>query len=436
VVYDNQSYMHHFPTALGYIATMFQRMNCDVEIWNQDLHHYPDEMLTDYLNKNKFDIVGMSFVGGYYQYRRLLFLSDAINKSKQRPLFVLGGHMVSPDPEYFIKKTKADIIVIGEGENVVVDIVNGKRTSVQRGNLIKNLDNIPFPAYELFPMECYRLLRKENCENTDFVMPIISSRGCTFKCNFCYRMDKGFRPRSIESIVEEIKLLKADYGINYIVFNDELLMSSVDRAIKISNALSKLNIKWWCNGRLNYAKSDLLKLMKQSGCVFINYGVESVDNDVLRKMNKALTVKQIINGVEATLEAGISPGLNVIWGNIGDTLDILDRNVRFLIKYGDGSQLRTIRPVTPYPGSPLFDHAVEQGLIKDVEDFYENKHTNSDLLTCNFTKMTEVEMNIALYRANRMLIADYYSKKSNKTIQQARNLYTNNNENFRGFRQI
>ncbi len=92
-------------------------------------------------------------------------------------------------------------------------------------------------------------------------------------------MDKGFRARSPESIVEEIAKLKKDYRISFITFSDELLMSSTQRTVELCETIIKnnLDIKWDCNGRLNYAKPDVLKLMKEAGCVFINYGIESLD---------------------------------------------------------------------------------------------------------------------------------------------------------------
>jgi len=427
--------MHHFPSGLAYIASTLESKGVDVVVWSQDMNHYPDNDLTTHLDKNKYDVIGLSFVGGYYQYNKLLSLSKAINRSKNRPLFVLGGHMAPPDPEYFRKVTGADVIVMGEGERVIEDIILGKREKSQGRELIQDLDTIPFPAYHLFPMEYYRLLRQPNCEKSDFVMSMISGRGCPFKCNFCYRLDKGFRPRDIDGVVEEIKLLKANYGITYIEFQDELMMSSVSRMVDISKALGKLDIKWNCMGRLNYAKPDLLKLMKESGCVYVGYGVECFDNQVLKNMSKALTEKQIINGINATLDAGITPGTFVMWGNIGDNVETLQKTVDFVLEYGNEKQIRTMRPVTPYPGSPLFDFAKKEGLIKDVEDFYENKHINSDLLTCNFTDLSDKEFYSSLNHANKTLINNYYNKKREADITTTEELYSGKTVDFRGYRQ-
>lgn len=456
VAYDNEMYIHTFPQGLAYIAAVMLKNGYEVEIYSQDKNRYPDEHLTDYLNKNKFDVIGVGTIGGYYQYRKLLKISDAINMSKQRPFYVIGGHGPSPEPEFFLRKTKADAIVRGEGEITIVELLeaiaghkplnkikgiayldDNKIIITEERSPIKDIDKIPFPAYDLFPIDYYKLLRMPHTANYDFVMPVLSGRGCAFKCNFCYRMDRGFRPRKNESIIEEIGFLKNKYSITYISFSDELLMSSAQRTVSLCEDLikAKLNVKWACNGRLNYAKPDVLKLMKKAGCVFINYGIEAIDDQVLKNMNKALTVDQIIKGIETTLSAGVSPGFNIIFGNIGESRETLSRGVEFLLKYDDGAQLRTIRPVTPYPGSPLYYYAIEKGMLKDCEDFYENKHINSDLFSVNFTDLTDEELNQCLLEANTVLIRNYFNNKLNEMLKKVKNLYLNKDSSFRGFRQ-
>jgi len=457
VVYDNASYIHYFPQGLGYIAAVLLREGHDIVIYSQDKFHYPDEHLTEYLDKNKFDAIGVGVIGGYYQYRKLLKISKAINRSKNRPFYMLGGHGPSPEPEFFLKKTQADVIVIGEGEITVVKLLEavanhrslavvkgiafreGNKVVVnQRQPLIEDLNTLPFPAYDLFPMDYYRLLRLPHATNTDFVMPLSATRGCKFKCNFCYRMDEGYRTRSNESVIDEIRFLKQKYGITYVIFSGELLMASVEEMIRLCEDIikAKLNIKWFCDGRLNYAQPKVLSLMKQAGCVFINYGIEAMDDQILKNMNKALTTKQIIKGIEATLDAGISPGYNIIFGNIGENTETLNKGVEFLLKYDNCAQMRTIRPVTPYPGSPLYYYAIEKGLLKDCEDFYENKHINSDLLAVNFTDMSDEEFHRCLLEANTRLLTNYFQKKLSATIGQTEKLYLEKDASFRGYRQI
>ena len=120
IVYDNDSYIHWFPQGLAYIATALRNAGHEVEIYNQDRYHYPESHLTDYLTRSPFDVVGLGVIGGYYQYRKLLKISEAVNRVPNRPYYILGGHGPSPEPEFYLKKARADAIVIGEGEITII----------------------------------------------------------------------------------------------------------------------------------------------------------------------------------------------------------------------------------------------------------------------------------------------------------------------------
>ncbi|MCX5706017.1 MAG: radical SAM protein [Candidatus Omnitrophica bacterium] len=456
VIYDNDSFIHWFPHGMAYIASALKNAGHKVTIYNQDKFHYPETHLTQYLNSHEFDVVGVGVIAGYHQYRKLLEISEAVNLADRKPFYVLGGHGPSPEPEYFLKKTNADVVVLGEGEITIVELLdalqdkkdlhsvdgiafldNNKLVVTKERAPIKEIDTIPLPAWDLFPMDYYSLIREPHIRNKEKCFPVISGRGCPFNCNFCYRMDKGIRIRSSQSVIEEIQILKKDYNISYIAFMDELFMSSPVRTIKLCEDFinAKLNIKWSCNGRLNYATPEVLKVMKKAGCVFIGYGIECMDDEILKVMNKNLTVEQITKGIEATLSIGISPGFNIIFGNIGENEKTLQASVDFLLKYDDHSQLRTIRPVTPYPGSPLYYYAKEKGLLKDVEEFYEKRHINSDLLSINFTSLTDEEFYKHLFEANKKLLKNYSECKLDEHIEAFRKLYLERDVNFRGLRQ-
>ena len=250
-------------------------------------------------------------------------------------------------------------------------------------------------------------------------------------------MRDGFHERSIEAIIEEIKYLNKNYNINHFQFADELLMSSERRIEKICESLLKLpfKIKWDCNGRLNFAKTSQLEIMKKSGVQYINYGIESLNQSILNQMGKGLQTSQIYQGVEATLTSGISPGLNFIWGFPGDTKENLFECVEFLKKYDPCDELRTIRPVTPYPGCRLWDKALKDGLVKDAEDFYENLHKNSDLFSINFMDMPTEDAHRLLRFANFELIRNYFMKRMERSVSSCEKLYRGDTS-FRGFRAV
>jgi len=461
IAYDNGSFIHHFPLGLGYIASALREAGHDVEIYNQDKNHWPDQHLATYLYHNPVDVVGLGIIAGYYQYQKILAISKAVMEARSAGvefLYVLGGHGPSPEPEFFLKKTGADVVVLGEGERTFVELLDAEKQGIGREAvngiyflaedgtgvktaarpLISNIDGIPWPAWDLFPMDYYSLIRLSHTANEDRVAAVVSARGCPFKCNFCYRLDKGIRLRSPEPIVTEMQELRSKYGMNYFGFLDELLMFGEQRTIAVSNAIEEAffgSVKWACNGRLNYATPKVLKAMKDSGCVEINYGVECFDDEVLRRMNKQLTTRQIEEGTKATLDSGITPTLNVMFGNLGETEETLWKTVEFMLKYDPHETLRTIRPLTPYPGSPLYYQAIEMGLLEGPEDFYENKHTNSDLMSVNFTDIPDDRFYELLLQANGMLIEKYYERQRERNEEVLDSLYRKKDASFRGFRQ-
>jgi radical SAM superfamily enzyme YgiQ (UPF0313 family) len=176
--------------------------------------------------------------------------------------------------------------------------------------------------------------------------------------------------------------------------------------------------------------------MKRSGASYVNYGIESLNQNLLNQMHKGLTVEQITDGVEATLSCDLSPGINLIWGFPGDSIENLELAADFIKKYDPCHELRTIRPVTPYPGTELYRLAIEKGLLAGPEDFYENKHKNSDLVAVNFTDIPTDEMHKALYRVNAGLVRHYQEKRFNRLDESMKGLYSGTDTGFRGYRDV
>lgn len=434
IAYDNGSHIPFFPLNLAYLAASLKDSGHVVRICQQDIDHSPDSEIAETIRFAKPDVVGLGFVGGYFQYAKAKSIAAVVNSSESRRKFkfVIGGHGPGAAPEYFLDKLGADHVIVGDGEDAIMSIddpiICGGRCRPDG-----------WPEYHLFPVDTYKLHRFPNSSPTDFTMPMLSGRGCPFSCSFCYRMTPGFWPRDVEDVVAEMEMLNEDFKINHFQFADELLMSSKARAVEFSEAIMRLpfKVKWDCNGRLNYADKEVLFIMKRSGCNYINYGVEAMDDDVLRRMNKHLTVDATYQGVEATIAAGITPGLNLIWGSPGDTTQTLQKAVEFLLRYDGISELRTIRPVTPYPGTALFDLAIDEGLIDGVEDFYERKHINSDLFTVSFMEgITPREADLHLMKANERLVSAYYGRLAIATNARSRAFYSGEIKEFRGYRPV
>lgn len=116
VAYDNESMLSWFPQGLAYLASACRDAGHEVEIYQQDIYHWDDSHLTSKLDGGEYDLVLVSIIGGYYQHKKLIKLSDAINNSERRDGFsyLIGGHGPASDPKYFLELTKADFVGIGE----------------------------------------------------------------------------------------------------------------------------------------------------------------------------------------------------------------------------------------------------------------------------------------------------------------------------------
>ena len=470
IIHDLYQEDNHFPLNIGYLSAVLIKQGFDVKICCMDLFHYTNIELTKYLQKEHFDLIGISFLASRF-IETVLPLCKVINKYKKDAWLVLGGHGPSPIPKYMIEKTNADIVCIGESEDMIVELLKckigdgdlsningiaykyGIQSSIiinERRTPIRSLDSIPFPEWSLFPMKKYsNCLEFPGMDKNDKLLPIITSRGCINRCNFCYRMEKGIRLRSIKNVVSEMIILNIVYGITYFNICDELFGYPKKRVFEFQEELERqdLHIKYFCAVRVDTVDKEILQSLKESGCKFLNFGFESSDQKVLDLMHKNTTVKQNMDALELSKEIGFNIGLNFIWGNYGDTKKSLMDNVQIIKKYSTYSQLRTIRPVTPYPGCELYYDAIEKGLLKDPKDFF-RKFKNSDLITVNFTKYPLDVCYQLLYKANKELINDYYSHisknyKELKTnwineayplIQNFYNLYFNDNTRFRGAR--
>ncbi|MBN2421618.1 B12-binding domain-containing radical SAM protein [Candidatus Woesearchaeota archaeon] len=461
IIHDVYQEDNQFPLGPGYLAAVLNDKGAYVESYCMDIFHYTHEQLAEHLQKNEYDLICLGFLAARFK-ETVLDLSRVINQNKKNAWLVLGGHGPSPIPEYVLKTTQADVIAIGEAENTIVELLkckisdgdlsevhgiaypeNNEIRITQKNNIVKNLDNIPFPLWDIFPMAKYTTcLQLFNQESNEKSFVFLTSRGCVNRCNFCYRLEKGLRLRSISNIIEEFRQLYDRYGLNCYFFMDELFVLNKKRLLEFEKALkdANLKIKFSCNARVDIMDEEMVRILKRCGCQFINFGFESSDDNVLKLMNKNATVEQNIRTLEVVKKVGgIGMGLNFLWNNLGDSERTLKQNVALIKRYNTYDQCRTIRPVTPYPGSDLYYKLIELGKLKGPEDFF-NRFINSDLILVNLMDMPDKEAYQHLLKANTELILDHYKhtqgdmEKANALIRKFKDLYEGRITNFRGAR--
>jgi anaerobic magnesium-protoporphyrin IX monomethyl ester cyclase len=256
-----------------------------------------------------------------------------------------------------------DIIVLGEGEETIVEVMDninadlsGVNGIIYRQNdqvvktkpraRIQNLDKINYPAFELIDFNNYT------------VTSITASRGCTFKCSFCdttqYWGRKNYY-RSVENVINELKILVNDYGLTEFEFVDDTFVINRKWVERFCKELKKanLNIKWNCNVRVGLMDEPLMKLMADSGCYLVFYGIESGSNRILKRINKGFTREEAIEAIKTSSKYfHVMPSF--IWGFPFETMDDLKETLSFhdfCVEIGCTIWLLTL---TPLPLSELF----------------------------------------------------------------------------------
>ena len=456
IVHDNYQQDNYFPLGPAYIASYLRENGHDITTYCMDVFHYTNEELAIFLDKHSFDYIGVGFLAGRFN-ETIIDLCKVINEHKKDAKIVVGGHGPSPIPRYMIRKLNIDFVIIGEGEETFLEIVNDvplkKIAGVAfklnndiivnpRRKPIHNLDTLPFPAWDLFPIEKYiNAVKWPGWKEGDKTFCILTSRGCINACTFCYRIEKGIRVRSIPNIIDEIKALHSIYGINYFLIQDECFILSEQRLRSFVDAIINLpfKIKYYCDSRVEVFSNNIAGMLKGSGCQFVNFGFESMSQRVLDNIKKNTTIEQNIRAAKIAKKNNLPMGLNFIWNMPGDTFESLTENVDFLMMHNTYVQLRTIKPATPYPGCELYYWAILNGRLEGPEDFFA-RFKNLDLITVNLTDLNLDEMYNALYQANGNLIIDHYRNttcnydEAKNIINQFKRLYFEGETKFRGAR--
>ena len=220
---------------------------------------------------------------------------------------VFGGVHPSVMTEETLVNSVVDFVVRDEGEMTVRELVdgispsqidglswkdNGKIIHNSQRQLIKDLNKIPPPAYHLLPMKKYRPAIGSYKRLP--AMSMFATRGCPGRCTFCHRTFYGkLRARSARNIIEEIMILKRNYGIKEITFYDDTFTTFKNVISEFCERIiyDKVDITWSCFTRVNHIDIEILKCMKEAGCHLVLFGVESADEQILKNINKKVSLQ-------------------------------------------------------------------------------------------------------------------------------------------------
>jgi len=305
---------------------------------------------------------------------------------------VLGGAHPSTLPQEELQDNNIDFVIIGEGENSFMDLlreIEGKRKfSLIDGiayrengaikvnpkrNFIMNLDELPFPAWDLLPLDKYSNINQPHgtqTKNLPFV-PILTSRGCPNNCIFCSVHNiwgKNFRKRSAGNVLSEIEYLINNFGIREIHFEDDNLTLARKRAIEIFKGIKdkKFDISWSTpNGiSIDTIDEEILNLMKESGCYSVSFGIESGDKYVLTNIvKKKLNLERVSKIISHAKKLGLETAVFFVVGFPDETIKQLKNSFRFARNiHADNVNFFF---ATPLPGTELWKQVKEKKLFPD-----------------------------------------------------------------------
>lgn len=236
---------------------------------------------------------------------------------------------------------------------------NGKILDTPAAAEEKDLDKFPFPAYNLLPsMRPY---------HTSMFRPIytlvMSSRGCPFQCAFCAYAATRYRERSPENVVEELKWLKRDFGLENFVFFDDTISLNMDRASAIFRLMAKhgLGLKFGMCTRVDRINEEMIRSAKAAGCVEAGFGIESGSQKVLDACKKGITIAQIRDAIRICKAHDIKTMASVVLGLPGETEDTIKETFR-LMEELDPYYCQYATAV-PFPGTEMFSMLKERGQI-------------------------------------------------------------------------
>lgn len=423
------NYNYNLPLGLGYISAVLKSAGYQVDCLN--LNHcegYIENIIDKSLCKQKYDYVCTGNVSlGYSITEKII---NAVHAHESCPKIVLGGIIITSEPELMFKSLNPDFAVIGEGEETILELleyleqgenleeVKGIGYRDKDGNIIfttmrepiKDLDALPMPDFEGFGYE--DLLDHQHSNDYYFSnlfdIPrtywLIASRGCPFQCTFCYHYNR-YVGRTIDGIMEELNMMVRRYRINNISIYDDCFSINKDRLYEFCRRIKELreevswDLKWTCQMTVKTLDKESLKIMKEAGCHSISYGFESYSPIVLKSMRKPITPQLIDRAFHETLDAGIAIQGNFIFGDIAETPETAKETLDYW-KMNCKGQIH-LDFIQPYPGSVIYNHCLKKGIINDKLDFIKNKMGS---LYFNMTdKMTDEEFTQLKYDISKAL---------------------------------
>lgn len=403
----------HVPIGLAIVAKVLLLAGHDVRVLDINGERLSKQQVLERFDLNdEYDVVGAGGLITTYKY--LTWLIPEIRKRNPRSTIVLGGGVVTSSPRMLLGRTPADIAVVREGEETIVELLAALRDNkplkeirgiafknqdgtievTQPRPLVEDLDALPFPAYELFPMKTYLAnVCHADSINKRTEVDLIAARGCPYSCRYCYHIfGRGVRYRSPENVIAELQYLIERYSPESFLLLDELFITTKKRVKAFCDLLreARIDIPWSCYARVNVVDDEMLRTMKSAGCYRVGYGIESGSQRILDNMGKRVKIEQAERAIRLTRRAGLQCGMTFMFGYPGENLETIRETVDFCKR---NLVQATFFYTTPYPGTELYNEC--EDVVLDVfgsEEKFVEVLGDAAQFTVNLTEFPDEEL--------------------------------------------
>ncbi|UCC44075.1 MAG: radical SAM protein [Candidatus Zixiibacteriota bacterium] len=366
----------HIPINLLVLAACIED-RAEVRVFDPE---YDDQELKD-VKDFQPDIIGFtSFTQNYHRAREIA--ANLKSEFGSRATYIMGGVHATVKPQETFREMGVDMLFVGEGEQAIRDVVDGKPPEQIGGayigngmptppELIQDLDTVPLPAYHLMPDFEKYLIPPGTIRGTwqkRGTVALMSSRGCPFSCIFCgshVMFGRKVRHRSVDNVIDEVRVLHEQWGVRSIWFADDTFTVNKKWVIEFCEKVQPFGLQWGCQVRADTINDEVAKALRAAGCSQADIGIESGSDLMLTNLKKSSSREKIIRCCEILKRHKIRRMATFVLGTPGESYDDIEQTK---------SLLRIVKPefsiffyLTPYPGTELYEMCEENNWFIDKD---------------------------------------------------------------------
>jgi radical SAM superfamily enzyme YgiQ (UPF0313 family) len=384
----------HIPYGLGILMSVAENLGHQVAFLDLNALRISGEAVKEAICEDRFDVVGIGGLSSQYKFIRPLL--KLIKQFQPQAVVMAGGGFLTSMPEEAMQLCpEIDVGVVGEGEATLPDLLDhvedrrwdqvagvihrleGKPMRTAPRKLIADMDDIPYPHYDLIPLDVYfensaLMFSPESAAATRRI-DILMERGCPRMCTFCehggmsrYDLERVYeggnfgeepiyRFNSPRYTVELVKYLRFRFGVDFVSILDENMTTYRKRVFELCDEWERAGlaglVKFGCLGDVGGVTLDMLKRLREVGCSYISYGGESASNMILKAVKKNTTVEQMQRALDWTVQSGIRGVMTFMMGYPDETTQTIYETMEFWRR-----NKMIVKPflITPYPGTELY----------------------------------------------------------------------------------